>query len=76
VPEHEPREIHEWRAVLWSGQLAALLKLDDITRDDERPGGGTAYLQRLRPRLIEVLGHTTLKPIEACGCRARAGPPG
>jgi len=63
-PEREPRDTEEWRAVLWSGQLAALLKLDDIMLDEYRSAGGAAYLQRLRARLVKALSSVMLSPIE------------
>ncbi|MCP4543643.1 MAG: SUMF1/EgtB/PvdO family nonheme iron enzyme [Chloroflexi bacterium] len=65
LPTHEAA----WRAALWSGQMAVRLGAEDIRRDTERHSGGAAYLERLVPRLVEVLRQTPLGPIE----RAEAG---
>ena len=68
-PETEPANEPAWRALVWSGQMAALVGTDLICRDVEHPDGGAAYLERLFPRLTRILRETPLKAIE----RATAG---
>ena len=56
------------RTLLWSGQFACLFGREQIGRDSGSPGGGESYLQRLIPRLLDVM-RSDLRPIE----RAEAG---
>jgi formylglycine-generating enzyme required for sulfatase activity len=58
-----------WRADGWSGQMASTIGLETIMADQEHPEGGSAYLERLRSRLLQVMRESTLTPIE----RAEAG---
>ncbi len=67
-PEQAPRQEKEWRALVWSGRMAALLPPAAI-QADETPGGGAAYLERLTPRLVQVVSRSVLPPPE----RAEAG---
>jgi formylglycine-generating enzyme required for sulfatase activity len=68
--EKEPSEEHEWRAAVWSGNMAALLGAEEIRRDtDMEADGGEAYLKRLFPRLLAVMRESPLRAIE----RAEAG---
>ncbi len=68
-PAAAPGREVEWRAVLWSGQIAALLNASAILDDTAKPEGGQAYLERLLPRIEGVLRHSPLPAIE----RADAG---
>ncbi|MCP4543644.1 MAG: SUMF1/EgtB/PvdO family nonheme iron enzyme [Chloroflexi bacterium] len=68
-PQKEPGDEKSWRATVWSGQMAALLGRDAVRRDTESPDGGEAYLERLVPRLVQVLRETPLRAVE----RAEAG---
>jgi hypothetical protein len=54
-PADEPTSTQACRAVLWSGNLAVLAGQEVILRDTGHPGGGVAYLQRLRTRLMMLL---------------------
>jgi formylglycine-generating enzyme required for sulfatase activity len=65
--EYKPGEQTE-RALLWAGQIAALVGKETIRRDSGSPVGGEAYLDRLRSGLVKVL-EGSLKPYE----RADAG---
>jgi len=67
-PAREPQQEKEWRALVWSGRMAALLPPASI-QADEKPGGGAAYLERLTPRLVQVVNRSVLSPQE----RAEAG---
>ncbi len=65
------------RALLWSGQAAALVGQDAIMEDSDCPDSGERYLQRIRGRLIEVMGGQ-LPPVErdeAGNALARLGDP-
>ncbi len=71
-PPSEPGSESGWRAVLWSGQMAVQLGRTAIQADEDadRPDDGAAYLERLIPRLRQVLAETRLsQPLE----RAEAG---
>lgn len=65
------------RADLWSANIAALLGADVIARDTAEPDGGTAYLERLIPRLVAILtgGLTAAERAEAGGILATLGDP-
>jgi formylglycine-generating enzyme required for sulfatase activity len=52
--EYKPGEQTE-RALLWAGQIAALVGRETIERDSS-PVGGKAYLDKLRPGLVKELG--------------------
>ena len=69
-PMAEPRNAADWRAVVWSGQMAVLLDRHEIEQDAGHAEGGTAYMERLRPRLLRVMRESDLNPVE----RAEAGP--
>jgi formylglycine-generating enzyme required for sulfatase activity len=69
APEVAPTDEGDWRATLWSGQMAALLGPEAVVRDTERPDGGQAYLDRLIPRLLHIMRAAPLGAIE----RAEAG---
>jgi len=67
-PAEEPSGGAEWRANLWSGQMVLLAGVEAVVQDDF-PGGGASFLQRLNRHLVETLQQTHLGPIE----RAEAG---
>ena len=67
-PEPEPKTPADWRAVVWSGQMAALLGKETVIRDDHA-GGGQSFLDRLLARLVDVLRNGVLPAPE----RAEAG---
>ena len=67
-PVRAPRNKQERRAALWSGQMAALLERPTIEADSFADGG-TAYLDRLRKRLVAILTGNQLPALE----RAEAG---
>ena len=54
-PAGEPATTQARRAMLWSGNMAVLAGQEAIARDTGYPGGGAAYLQRLRARLMLLL---------------------
>ncbi len=64
-----PANVAEWRAAVWSGQIATRLEVQVIRADDGTPAGGRHYLQRLVERLKGCLGNAPLKAIE----RSEAG---
>ncbi|HRI56393.1 MAG TPA: SUMF1/EgtB/PvdO family nonheme iron enzyme, partial [Anaerolineae bacterium] len=68
-PAAAPASDAQWRAVLWGGQVAALLGPDVIEDDAAKPEGGRVFLERLKPRLVDVMRSSPLRPIE----RAEAG---
>jgi formylglycine-generating enzyme required for sulfatase activity len=68
-PTRAPAQEPDWRAVLWSGQAAALLGREQVTRDADKPLGDAAYLERLLPRLVEIVQQERLDAVE----RAEAG---
>jgi formylglycine-generating enzyme required for sulfatase activity len=68
-PATAPASEAQWRAALWFGQVAALLGPDVIVDDSAKPEGGPVFLKRLKPRLLDVMRHSPLRPIE----RAEAG---
>ncbi len=68
-PAATPDRKAAWRAILWSGQMAALVGQGEVQRDQERPEGGQVYLDRLLPRLVQILQGNQLGAIE----RAEAG---
>ncbi|MEM7129882.1 MAG: SUMF1/EgtB/PvdO family nonheme iron enzyme [Chloroflexota bacterium] len=55
-PTTTPRSETVWRSLLWSAQMAALLGRTTVEAD-EKPNGGSAYLERLLNRLTK-LPHT------------------
>jgi hypothetical protein len=63
-PGGEPASPAEWRAALWSGQMAVILGRAAIQADSGKPGGDATYLERLIPRLVEVIGGDHLSPLE------------
>ena len=67
-PVRAPRNKQDRRAALWSGQMAALLERPTIEADSFADGG-TAYLDRLRKRLVAILTGNQLPALE----RAEAG---
>jgi formylglycine-generating enzyme required for sulfatase activity len=65
------------RALLWSGQVAALVGVPPIRQDSGRPDGGQVYLERIRAQLVTVLSGS-LPPVERCeagNALARLGDP-
>ena len=68
-----PESVDEWRALVWSGQMAATLGKDEIAGDEDRPDGGLAYLERLTPRLVQALEAEPLKPVERAGAGVALG---
>jgi formylglycine-generating enzyme required for sulfatase activity len=68
-PAAAPANETQWRAVLWGGQVAALLGPGAIEDDTAKPEGGPVFLERLKPRLLGVMRSSPLRPIE----RAEAG---
>ena len=68
-PSAQPADERGWRALVWSGQMAALLGANAIRRDTGGPDGGAAYLDRVKRGLVALLTQTHLTPIE----RAEAG---
>lgn len=56
------------RVRLWAGQIIALVG-KEVAERDTHPNGGPAYLNRLLPGLVNVLGSDVLPPLE----RAEAG---
>jgi len=69
APVDRPETEQEWRASLWSGQMAALFPPAEIRRVMQGPKSGAAYLERLVPRLVRILREEPLRAIE----RAEAG---
>ncbi len=63
-PARAPALEQDWRAVLWSGQAAALLGREQVTRDADKPLGDAAYLERLLPRLVEIVQQERLGAVE------------
>ena len=68
-PVAEPREISDWRGVLWAGHFAVEVGQRRIEEDTAAVDGGRAFLARLAPRLISILREERLGAIE----RAAAG---
>ncbi|MBW1781289.1 MAG: SUMF1/EgtB/PvdO family nonheme iron enzyme [Deltaproteobacteria bacterium] len=62
-PATAPGDEKTRRALLWSGQMADLAGRDVIKRDMESPDGGKSYLDRLIPRLVDLLP-SELTPLE------------
>ena len=54
-PVETHADVVDQRAVLWSGQMAALFGQEAIQRDTERRDGGPSYLTRVRTRLVQVM---------------------
>lgn len=54
-PAQPPADDRERRVLLWSARMAALVGAEEIRRDTDSPDGGRAYLDRLIPRLIELM---------------------
>ncbi|MGD2178454.1 MAG: SUMF1/EgtB/PvdO family nonheme iron enzyme, partial [Anaerolineae bacterium] len=69
VPEGPAETEQAWRATLWSGQMAALFSPAEISRVMQGPKSGGAYLDRLIPRLVQILREEPLRAVE----RAEAG---
>jgi formylglycine-generating enzyme required for sulfatase activity len=69
VPGAQPETAQAWRAVLWSGQMAAFFPPAEIRRLMQGPKSGAAYLDRLLPRLVRILREAPLGALE----RAEAG---
>jgi formylglycine-generating enzyme required for sulfatase activity len=63
----EPQHENDWRGVLWAGHFATAIGLGAIEKD--RDGGGPAFVQRLRTRLVTILERGLLPARE----RADAG---
>ncbi|MCB0212614.1 MAG: SUMF1/EgtB/PvdO family nonheme iron enzyme [Anaerolineae bacterium] len=63
-PTREPASDIEWRAAVWSGQMAVTLGQAAIEADAGTPDGGLRYFQRLTKRLQQSLGATEVKAIE------------
>ncbi len=61
--------VPEWRAGLWSGQMAVLLGSQIIEADNCRPDCGGAYLEREIEHLVKLMGSNHLPALE----RADAG---
>jgi len=76
-PACAPDTAQRQRAILWAGQVAALLGTEAIERDTNSPENGSAFLARLRSSLVAVLGGC-LSPAEradAGNALARLGDP-
>ena len=69
VPDGAAETDQTWRATLWSGQMAALFSSAEIRRSMRGPKSGGTYLDRLVPRLVQILRQATLPAVE----RAEAG---
>ncbi len=54
-PATEPADTKARRAVLWSGNMAALIGREAIAADAGSPDGEAAYLERLVPCLVNLL---------------------
>lgn len=54
-PYQEPKDQQTWRALMWSGSIAALVGKNVIEDDTGSPDGGRIYLNRLLPYLISSL---------------------
>ncbi|MCP4935223.1 MAG: SUMF1/EgtB/PvdO family nonheme iron enzyme, partial [bacterium] len=65
-PATEPQTEAEWRGIVWSGRMAALLTSGEI-KADTKPGGGVRYLDRVRSRLADALRVNVLHPRERAG---------
>lgn len=63
-PNTLPADERSWRALVWSGQMAALLGAEAIRRDTAGPEGGGAYLERVKGGLVALLEASHLTPIE------------
>jgi formylglycine-generating enzyme required for sulfatase activity len=63
-PDSAPKGEDGWRAVLWSGEIVLRLGVGHVRRDVERPDGGDVFLERLVPRLVQVLRQASLDPAE------------
>ncbi|MCP4531622.1 MAG: SUMF1/EgtB/PvdO family nonheme iron enzyme, partial [Delftia sp.] len=76
-PAGEPSDSRGRRAVLWSGNMASLAGRETIQDDVASPDGGPAYLKRLLPRLVNLLGSDLSAPERAQAGRvlARLGDP-
>jgi formylglycine-generating enzyme required for sulfatase activity len=77
-PVAAPSSEADWRAVLWSGQMATLPGPEAIRRDQGRRDGGAVYLERLLPRLVQILANEPLRAlerVEAGRVLARLGDP-
>ncbi len=68
-PVAAPGDAGAWRAVVWSGSLAVLAGKAAIAADTCAPDCGPAYLERLLPRLVQVLqeNHLTAHERVAAG---------
>ncbi|MCL4836161.1 MAG: SUMF1/EgtB/PvdO family nonheme iron enzyme [Caldilineaceae bacterium] len=63
-PSAAPADERSWRALVWSGQMAALLGAEAIRKDTGAPNGGAAYLERVKEGLVALLTQTHLTSIE------------
>jgi formylglycine-generating enzyme required for sulfatase activity/cold shock CspA family protein/cellulose biosynthesis protein BcsQ len=54
----------QWRATLWSAQMAALLGKTRILRDEAKSASGPAYLERLIRRLVRIICEAHLSAYE------------
>ena len=63
-PASEPQTDADWRAIVWSGQMATLLPDGQIAADAGHPDGGGAYLTRVCHRLLGVMRQSGLTPVE------------
>jgi formylglycine-generating enzyme required for sulfatase activity len=68
-PVRKPAQARQWRAALWSGQMAVVLDAQLIEDDDDSEDDGPHYLARLIDRLAQILTGNHLTPYE----RAEAG---
>lgn len=63
-PAGEPGTLAEWRAVVWSGQMAVTRGQAEIAADTGGREGGFKYLRRLVDRLKQALRLPDLKALE------------
>ncbi len=77
-PQDAPGHERDWRALLWSGQMAALAGLEKVRQDSQKEGSDAGYLDRLLPNLVRLLEQGRLSAIEradAGNALARLGDP-
>jgi len=68
-PVAKPETEADWRGVLWAGIFTAEAGRRKVEEDTEEPDGGTVFVSRLIPRLVQVLREERLGALE----RAEAG---